>query len=185
MSSTAPADALFAVPHNDADGKPSKAELRTGFQKLSQNVKSVLLDQQNSVDDARVTAQERSTETTTAPAADATADTSIDAIQLLESLVQALQGSSATAISNTLDKDSGGNVGNSSVTIDPTTSSQFAANSGSEATASISGDQWMCELKNADRRQIGDLANQSGIRGQQLSANLNESLTTLLQSIAS
>ena len=52
MSFSTQADALINALDTDGDGKLSKAELRTGFQKLSQDMRSFLIGQQNIGSDA-------------------------------------------------------------------------------------------------------------------------------------
>lgn len=188
-------DVLFAALDNDGDGKLSKAELQTGFQKLSQDMKSVLLNQQKSSDSDTDTTSQGAAASATATNSSATADSSMDAIQLLESLLQSLQGSSTTAMFSALDGNGDGTLSKSEFMSGPSSTSSATSTSDGAASllsradsngdAGISNDEWTTLLQGLDRHGIGDLANQQGMLGQQQSANLNDSLSYLLQSIAS
>ena len=163
-SFTSQADQLFTALDSDGDGKLSKAEIQTGFQKLSGSMQAVLLQQQGSTADSDVGAATATDSTGAATAfnsldtdgdgaisesefaagfgADSSqagksgqdSTTTIDAAELLTSLLQSLRASSSAALFKSFDSNGDGSVSQSEFTAGLSAASESSAGAGSTAS---------------------------------------------------
>lgn len=156
------ADALLNALDADGDGKLSKSELQTGFQKLSQDMRSLLIDQQDigsgnsataGTQDSNGTLTEAELESGMPPTQAAGGD---GASQLVEQLLAAI--------------GNGGTANNAPL--------QSTASSQGTTGTSESWDNWVKQMQGSD---TGDVANQAAAGNLQRSMALDAGLTQLLQ----
>jgi len=147
------ADALINALDTDGDGKLSKAELQTGFQKMSQDMRSFLIGQQNIGSDNGA----ESLADTTVSSLDTDGDGALSQSELEAafSSTGTTQGSDATSASN-------------------------AAPQGSTLDTAGNWDDWMQQMQG---RKVGDIANQSAMNSLQQSTNMDHTLSQLLLTI--
>ncbi|HWT98377.1 MAG TPA: EF-hand domain-containing protein [Terriglobales bacterium] len=153
MSFSTQADALINALDTDGDGKLSKAELQTGFQKLSQDMRSFLIGQQNIGSDGGA----ESLADTTVSSLDTDGDGTLSQSELEAafSSTGTTQGSDTTSVSN-------------------------ASSQGSTLGTAENWDAWMQQMQGSN---TGDVANQSAMNSLQQSTKMDNTLTQLLQAV--
>ena len=168
MSFSTQADALINALDADGDGKLSKSELQTGFQKLSQDMRSFLIGQQNISGDGSA----ESLANTTVSSLDTDGDGTLSQSELEAAFASTgtSEGSDTTQLVDQLLQMAGGTS---------TPSSNASAESSTLGT-SESWDNWMLQMQGS---KTGDVANQSAMNSLQQSTNMDNTLTQLLQAI--
>ncbi|HVJ32836.1 MAG TPA: EF-hand domain-containing protein [Terriglobia bacterium] len=179
---SAQADALFNALDTDGDGKLSKSELRTGFQKLSQDMRSVLIGQQaigtEEAAGESTAGQPVSNMTATAfNGLDSDGDGTISESEFeagLSAATNAADSSSSTdGATRLLDRllQAAGNNG--------TTAAAGSTEAG--GTSAETTESWQDWLQRMQASNIGDVANQPAMESLRQSINLDQSLNQLLQ----
>jgi hypothetical protein len=177
-------DALFNTLDSDGEGKLSKSEFRTGFQKLSQDMRSVLIGQQNisGDDSAGTTGTSSAAEANSTSSAFGSLDTDDDdsisqgefstgtgAARLLDSLLQSAGSNS--------DRIAPGNASTSAAS----SATDTATGTSNIGGGNISDDEWAKLLKNLQNSAPGDIANVPAMMRLRQSTNLHAAVTDLLQ----
>jgi len=168
MSFSSQADALISALDTDGDGKLSKAELQTGFQKLSQDMRSFLIGQQNIGSDSGA----ESLADTTVSSLDTDGDGALSQSELEAAFSSSgsAQGGDTTQLVDRLLQAAGG----------ASTAASGASPQGGMLGTGQNWDGWMQQMQG---RKIGDVANQSAMNSLQQSTNMDNTLTQLLQTI--
>lgn len=173
-SFSAQAEALFNAFDTDGDGKLSKSELQSGFQKLSQDMRSVLIGQQaiGTSDAANAASQ-----TVSGAGAFAGYDTDGDGAVSADEFKTALSGATtagdnAAGTTRLLDRLL------QAAASDGTAAATDPAAAGASSDTTQSWQDWLQRMQNSD---IGDVANQSAMASLHQSINLDASLSQLLQ----
>jgi len=164
------ADALLKAFDTDGDGKLSKSEIQTGFQKLSQDMQAVLLQQQGSAGTSDYGAPppppgdgiDGKTLATAFSSLDTDGDgvisesefkaglgngsgqsgssqsdtTTIDAAELLTSLLQSLRDSSSASLFNSFDSNGDGSINQSEFTAGISSASDSTASTSTTSSSS-------------------------------------------------
>jgi Ca2+-binding EF-hand superfamily protein len=142
--------ALFTALDSDGDGKVSKSELQSGFQKLSEDVKSVLLGQQDvaGVDDSNGASSSTADATVSSSGStteqDASSNAAAGVSELLESLMHALRDNSASALFKSIDSKGDGSLSRSEFSsglsaVTPTDTAATSAASTGDTSSTTAG----------------------------------------------
>jgi len=170
MSFSTQADALINALDADGDGKLSKSELQSGFQKLSQDMRSFLIGQQNIGGDGSA----ESLANTTASSLDTDGDGTLSQSELEAAFASTgtSEGGDTTQLVDQLPQMAGG----------ASTASSSASPESSTLGTTEGWDNWMRQMQGS---KTGDVANQSAMNSLQQSTNMDNTLTQLLQAIES